>query len=115
MLANQNFIATTSNFVFKRSLAREIGGFSDFRYVHDWDFAIRASLQTRGLYVPHFLSLYRDHGKNTIKSTPEVVRKEVCVLFRGLMRDFPDLADRPGVHEALAGNAYLAGEPWLPA
>ena len=115
LLANQNFIATTSNLVFKKSLAQKIGGFSDFRYVHDWDFALRASLQAEGLYVPHFLSLYRDHDGNTIKASQEIVRHEVQDMFRSLVRDFPELLNRAGLPEALAGNTYLAGEPWLGA
>ena len=115
LLANQNFIATTSNLVFKKSLAQKIGGFSDFRYVHDWDFALRAALQAGGLYIPHFLSLYRDHGGNTIKASQEVVRREVQEMFRNLVRDFPGLVKRAGVPNALAGNIYLAGEKWLGA
>src|SRR3984885_7059408 len=40
LLCNQNFIATTSNMTFRTSLFRRVGGFRDFRYVHDWDFAL---------------------------------------------------------------------------
>ena len=110
LLANQNFIATTSNLVFKRRLAQDIGGFSDLRYVHDWDFAIRAAVRAKGLYLPHFLSLYRDHGDNTIKASPDAVRREVRAMFRAFGRDFPEAAEGSGFREALAGNEYLERE-----
>ena len=112
-LANQNFIATTSNLVFKKGLAERVGGFSDFRYVHDWDFILRAALTTKGLCVPHFLSQYREHGRNTIHAPMLEIRREVQVMFGGLLRDFPDMLDRSGMREAIRGNAYLDSTEFL--
>ena len=42
-LAYANYFMSTSNFLFKKSLIKEIGYFSDFRYCHDLDFLIRVS------------------------------------------------------------------------
>src|SRR3974390_2023762 len=38
-LYEKNYIVTTSNMIFRKSLHARIGGFRPYRYVHDWDFA----------------------------------------------------------------------------
>jgi len=89
ILVNQNFIATTSNMVFTRALHAAIGGFRDLRYVHDWDFALRAAALGGALVLPHFLSLYRVHATNTIKEALCGVAREVQTLLRDFFRDLP--------------------------
>lgn len=108
LLANQNFIATTSNMLFTRDLHRRVGGFRDFRYVHDWDFALRAALTGEALYLPHYLSIYRDHRTNTIKHRDGEVDLEVGDLFRELLRERTDLEERPDFSAALRANRHLA-------
>ncbi len=114
LLAHQNFIATTSNMVFRRDLHAEVGGFGDYRYVHDWDFAIRAAVAGGLLYLPHFLSMYRQHGANTISENRELVAAEVQAMFRRVLRDFPDLRSNAAFVAGLQGNPYL-GPEWLAA
>lgn len=114
LLANQNFIATTSNMVFRRELHAEVGGFGDYRYVHDWDFAMRAAIDGGLLYLPHFLSMYRQHGANTISENRELVAAEVQAMFRRVLRDFPDLRSNSMLVAGLRGNPYL-GPEWLVA
>lgn len=111
-LANQNFAATTSNMVFTRSLWERVGGFRDYRYTHDWDFALRASLSARCRFLPHFLTIYRAHGTNTIRESVDATRDEVRRLFRELLHDVPRLRSEPAVCAALRGNRYL-GPEWL--
>ena len=111
-LANQNFIATTSNMVFRRSLHRRVGGFRDYRYAHDWDFALRAAALGTCRVLPHYLTVYRDHGSNTIRESKAATRAEVRRLFRDFVADFPALAQTGAVRCALAGNAYL-GHEWM--
>ena len=107
LLANQNFVATTSNMLFTKALYQRVGGFRELRYVHDWDFALRAALLGRTLYLPHFLSIYRDHPRNTIKARPAHVQEEVRRLFHELLAEFPELRERDGFRAALRGNRYL--------
>ncbi len=114
LLANQNFIATTSNMVFTRTLHAAIGGFRDLRYVHDWDFALRAALHGGFLYLPHYLASYRLHGSNTIREDTNVVRQEVRGVFRALLADFPALRADAAFRTGLRGNRYL-GRDWLDA
>ena len=45
-----NVAISTGNFFFARSLVTQIGYFRPYRYVHDWDFILRALLVTEPLY-----------------------------------------------------------------
>jgi glycosyltransferase involved in cell wall biosynthesis len=115
LLANQNFIATTSNIIFRKSLFEKVGGFAAYRYIHDWDFALRAALTGKVLYLPHPLTCYRVHASNTIKESSTKVDEEVQAMFGAVQRDFPgffgslfgNLLGNPRVQIALGGNEYL--------
>ncbi|EDZ68391.1 glycosyl transferase, group 2 family protein [Nitrosococcus oceani AFC27] len=62
-----NLAMTTSNFFFSRSLANRVGDFSPLRYTHDWDWALRATLQGAiPLWIREDLLAYRVHGANTL-------------------------------------------------
>jgi glycosyltransferase involved in cell wall biosynthesis len=65
ILSEENYLVTTSNMVFRKSLHARIGGFQPYRYVHDWDFALRAMVAGRAAYVQRFLTAYRIHGGST--------------------------------------------------
>lgn len=65
-LLTSNLAITTSNFVFPRSLFQRIGGFSELRYTHDWEWALRASTDTPPLWLPEPLVRYRVHPSNTL-------------------------------------------------
>lgn len=112
LLVNQNFVATTSNMVFTRSLYAEIGGFRDLRYVHDWDFALRAAALGGVRVLPHFLSLYRIHAANTIKEARSGVADEVRALLRDFLADFPHWLGDSRVVAGLRGNRYLDAAWW---
>lgn len=107
LLASQNFVATTSNMVFRKALHERVGGFRAFRYVHDWDFALRASALGGGRYVPHFLTAYRLHGGNTIRDAGAGTAGEVRAMLRSFFEDFPELRERAAVERALRSNRYL--------
>lgn len=106
-LANQNFIATTSNMLFTKELHQRVGGFADLRYAHDWDFALRASRCGRCLCLPHFFTIYRTHPGNTIKEDKRRVVAEVRHLFARFLADYPEITEQTDVQVALAGNRYL--------
>jgi len=82
LLMNQNFIATTSNFCFRRELWSELGGFENYRYAHDWAFFIRACTLSKVSYNPHYTINYRIHGSNTIKENVEKMHHETQHLLR---------------------------------
>ena len=109
LLSHQNFVATTSNIVFRKSLFQRIGGFRDFRYIHDWDFVLRAALLGRVFYLPHAMSAYRVHESNTIRESSAKVDAEVRAMFAGLQRDFPEVVGRELFRIGLSENPYLHG------
>jgi len=78
VLLTENFFATTSNFVFRRSLYEQIGGFRPLRYTHDWDFLLRASAVSDVAIVPEVLLRYRVHNKNTIRQDKIGMIFEIC-------------------------------------
>ncbi|MDX1645650.1 MAG: glycosyltransferase [Longimicrobiales bacterium] len=69
VLKRHNIAVTTSNFFLHRELWARLGGFRAFRYVHDYDFLLRARdlCPGRVVYEPALDDvLYRVHGDNTI-------------------------------------------------
>ncbi len=115
ILCLQNIMATTTNMVFTKALHSKLGGFRDFRYCHDWDFALRAALTARLHYVPAMMALYRLHQGNTIKEATDKVQREVRRMLAGVVRDHAALRDDPALRSVLAVSHYLApsGPPAL--
>lgn len=107
MLASQNFIATTSNMLFTKSLFEKIGGFRDYRYVHDWDFALRAALLGNARFLPQILVRYRTHESNTIKEDGDAVVTEVRRLFKKITAEYAEVFTPSDVQAGLLGNRYL--------
>ncbi|HOC41995.1 MAG TPA: glycosyltransferase [Thermoanaerobaculales bacterium] len=67
-LLETNFISTTSNIAFRRSLLDEAGlDFLPLRYTHDWEFILAACRHGRLALVEEPLVFYRVHGSNTIR------------------------------------------------
>lgn len=97
-LLHGNYTASTSNFFFRRDLVATIGGFRDYRYIVDWEFALRAALQApeRFAYlIDQPLFDYRIHGANTILAGALRGALEIDQMQRGL------LVERYGVPRAL--------------
>ena len=107
LLAHQNFAATTSNMVFHKTLFEQVGGFGDFRYVHDWDFCLRAALHGPVEYIPHALTGYRVHGANTIKEDASRVEQEVRHMFEQLLGEHPELRNSAAFLDGQKHNPYL--------
>jgi glycosyltransferase involved in cell wall biosynthesis len=89
LLAEQNCLITTSNMVFRKSLHARIGGFRPYRYVHDWDFALRAMLLGRAAYIRRFLTAYRIHGRNTILESERKALIETRSMLDKFKAEFP--------------------------
>jgi len=67
-LLETNFVSTTSNIAFRRSLIDEAGlDFLPLRYTHDWDFILAACRHGRLALVEEPLVRYRVHDTNTIR------------------------------------------------
>jgi glycosyltransferase involved in cell wall biosynthesis len=85
-LVPRNVTISTGNFFFQRSLVAEIGYFRPYRYVHDWDFVLRALLVTEPLYVPEPLYFYRLHADNSFPQLESAAAVECPELMRRFMR-----------------------------
>jgi glycosyltransferase involved in cell wall biosynthesis len=107
LLCNQNFVATTSNMVIQKNLYHQIGGFADFRYVHDWDFALRATMFARCAYTPNLVTKYRVHRGNTISETSSHIDGEVVRMFARFLEEFPEVERDPACRHSLTGNRHL--------
>jgi glycosyltransferase involved in cell wall biosynthesis len=79
---NENFVTTTSNMVFTKSLWRRNGGFKDLRYCHDLDF-LMASFRHGQVHFDRGVEhvRYRVHPSNTIKETLTKVHLEIAAIF----------------------------------
>ncbi len=92
-----NFLTTTSNLFCKRSIFDKIGYFSDFRYVHDYDFFLRLCYHCNVHIIQNPLLRYRRHRENTInenQAATDFERGLVLAEFfinHDLTKLFPDI------------------------
>ena len=110
LLLNQNYLATTTNMAFKKSLFLEAGGFRDFRYAHDWDFALRAAFLGNPIWSVAPLAVYRLHGKNTNLEISPHANGELCRLFASLLNEFPEIESNGLNTHLLKTNQHIL--PW---
>jgi glycosyltransferase involved in cell wall biosynthesis len=89
-----NFFVTTSNFVFRREVFAQVGGFSSLRYAHDYEFLFRAALGSRvrlAFLEGEKLLSYRMHGANTVlENFLEVHRETISLLCKWAPRAVPE-------------------------
>ncbi|MCB0170098.1 MAG: glycosyltransferase [Anaerolineae bacterium] len=78
VLLTENYLATTSNFIFERKIFEQIGAFLPLRYTHDWDFALRVAEVKQIALLPEVLLNYRVHGSNTIRENKAAMIFEIC-------------------------------------
>jgi len=98
-----NFTKTTSN-LFGRAEYFRAHPFRDYRYVHDYFFALTAALEDRLVVLDEELLRYRVHGSNTIKSGPsDQLPREVLRMNVDLLRSIaPALGQSPQLRARLA-------------
>ena len=65
-LSRGNSAISTGNMFFSRKLFEKLDGFGNYKYIHDWDFALRAALLTEPVFVSDAIYNYRVHTSNTI-------------------------------------------------
>jgi glycosyltransferase involved in cell wall biosynthesis len=76
-LLQANYLASTSNFVLRRSVWERYRPFAPLRFAHDWELALRIAARERIAVVPRALLRYRSHGGNTIASDRASMELEV--------------------------------------
>ena len=85
LLKNQ-LAVTTGNFFFSRSLLGKLISFRHYRYVHDWDFILRAIFHTEPYFLRVPLHSYRLHDANTFKLLGNVAAYETTEVMRNALR-----------------------------
>jgi glycosyltransferase involved in cell wall biosynthesis len=79
-----NFCATTGNMFFRNEVFHTLGGFSELRYCHDWDFIMRAVELFPMAFLQEPLYNYRLHGTNSFKNLADIGRRESELVARGV-------------------------------
>jgi len=87
-LLASNFVSTTSNIVFSRNIYERIGGMRNLRFVHDWDFLLRAALHYKCMIIEQPLVQYRVHQNNTISSNREWMLFEICWIYATHLKNY---------------------------
>ncbi|MFH1112363.1 MAG: glycosyltransferase [Pseudomonadota bacterium] len=85
-----NFVASTSNIVMTRDLWKAIGPMRPLRFVHDWDFLLRAARRSQCLLIEEPLLQYRIHPSNTIRSNRSEMIFEVLWLWASHLAELED-------------------------
>lgn len=88
-LLYRNFVSTTSNMVFSRSLWESSGGFQPLRYCHDLDFLMFAH-QNKKIFLDfgYCHVLYRQHKNNTIKENDQKVDIEIAAILAYTLKTY---------------------------
>jgi glycosyltransferase involved in cell wall biosynthesis len=77
-LLTENYLSTTSNYVFTPKVLDEAGRFRPLRYTHDWDFALRVARHGQIALIQEPLLSYRVHPGNTIRENQAAMIFEIC-------------------------------------
>lgn len=80
-LLTENYLGTSSNFIFTRAADKAIGEFRPLRYMHDWDFALRLARLAPVSLLPEPLLRYRFHPQNTIRQDQAAMVFELCWIL----------------------------------
>lgn len=91
---NGNFMVTTSNVFMTRRAYQKIGEFASIRYLHDYDYIMRAIIafpETVAYLADEKLVSYRVHSGNTLLENGIAAREQDVALIRRYMN-----ADIPG-------------------
>jgi glycosyltransferase involved in cell wall biosynthesis len=103
---HRNAAMTTSNFFMHRELWERLGGFRPWRYVHDWDFLLRAVelAPHRVVFEPGLANVeYRMHGANTITADEQEAAAELRRMQRSLRAPWTRITRRLGHAAARSG------------
>jgi hypothetical protein len=72
---------STGNLFFRKSLWARVGGFFDWRYHHDWFFALQAAKFSEPVQVSRARYEYRVHETNTINEQRDRVQTECKAMM----------------------------------
>jgi glycosyltransferase involved in cell wall biosynthesis len=109
-LLRHNVAISTGNFFIRTAFFRYMGGFSNLRYVHDQEFALRATLLSEPIYVAEKLYEYRVHGNNTISEVGSNATAETATMLDQHLQKLFGLVDASAVSNPFAPTRTNWGE-----
>ncbi|GEP63899.1 hypothetical protein CBE01nite_16670 [Clostridium beijerinckii] len=77
----QNVAISTGNMVFTKNLYNKLGGFKEYKYIHDWDFILRSALLQEPLYIRETNYYYRLHDNNSFRELSSIADQEVNLVL----------------------------------
>ncbi|OOM76327.1 UDP-Glc:alpha-D-GlcNAc-diphosphoundecaprenol beta-1,3-glucosyltransferase WfgD [Clostridium puniceum] len=77
----QNVAISTGNMVFTKELYNRLIGFEKYKYIHDWDFILRAALIQEPLYLEETKYYYRLHNDNSFRELGDIADQEVNLVL----------------------------------
>lgn len=96
-LLTRNYWHSTSNLICKRDVLISLGGFSDWRYVHDHDLFLRLAAAYPVKHIPEHLLNYRFHSSNTLsESAVRSVGETAAMLASFIARKPLPSLNQPG-------------------
>jgi glycosyltransferase involved in cell wall biosynthesis len=85
-LLERNFVVSTGNLFVDTVLFRQVGGFRDLKYLHDWDFILHMIRLAEPVAIDEPLYSYRLHGTNSFKSLANVAAVEGAFVMQEYFR-----------------------------
>lgn len=83
----QNVAISTGNMVFTKELYNKLEGFKEYKYIHDWDFILRAALVEEPLYVEETRYYYRLHNDNSFRELGDIADQEVNLVLENFFNE----------------------------
>lgn len=83
----QNVAISTGNMIFTKDLYNKLGGFKEYKYIHDWDFILRASIIQEPLYIKDTKYYYRLHDDNSFRGLGDIADKEVNLVLNNFFAE----------------------------
>jgi len=106
-LLTENYLATTSNFIFPKALYEQIGDFRPLRFTHDWDYALRLTQISDLALLTEPLLNYRVHPDNTIRKDQSVMIFEICWILAVHLPTSSALNETDfGLHKSSSGSGW---------
>lgn len=81
LLLQSNITVSTGNLLFEKALYLRLNGFRKFKYIHDWDFVLRALLVNEPVMCTDTHYYYRLHDANTFRSLQSIADIEVKMVL----------------------------------
>ena len=103
-MLRSNSAISSGNLMLRKRLWEGVGGFRDYRYNHDWDFCLRAALESEPVLVSHALYDYRVHGSNTISEAGSAARGEHRRLMAAFVEHTQSRSIWPNPYAPTLGN-----------